>query len=84
MSNMMERHPNTVAKPLRFNAQLLAEDLALKGWTAYDLAKKAGVSDMTVYRFLRGDHQTPITARKLAKAMSRPLARYLISSVEAA
>lgn len=68
---------------VRFNAQLMAEDLALKGWSKLELAQKAGVADMTVIRFLRGEHQTGKTAKKLARALGFSPRRYLISSREA-
>ena len=64
---------------VKFDAQLLAEDMALKGWSKLDLANKAKVSDMTVIRFLRGVRQTGATANKLAKALGYASAkRYLI------
>lgn len=68
---------------IRFNAQLMAEDLALKGWSKAQLAQRAGCADMTVYRFLSGERQTGKTAKKLAKALGFPARRYLISSREA-
>lgn len=64
----------------RFNAALLAEDIALRGWLPIDLARKADVSDMTVYRFLSGERQTARTAKKLAEAAGYSVKRYLISS----
>ena len=72
--------PSTIAAPIRFDSQRLAEDMALKGWTKEGLAKRARTSDMTVIRFLRGERQTPQTAKKLAKALGRSVSRYLISS----
>jgi transcriptional regulator with XRE-family HTH domain len=68
---------------VEFNTQLLVEDMALKGWTKLDLAKAAGVADMTVIRFLRGDSQTAPTALKLAKALGRSVKRYVITSTDA-
>jgi transcriptional regulator with XRE-family HTH domain len=73
----------TPAKPIEFDTQLLAEDMALKGWTKLDLARRAGVADMTVIRFLRGERQTAPTAKKLAKALGHSLKRYLISASKA-
>jgi len=72
-----------IASPIRFNAQLMAEDLALKGWTKAEFAEHAGVTDMTVIRFLRGERQTAITAKKLAKALGYSTRRYLLASVAA-
>ena len=62
-----------------FNAQLMAEDMAIKGLNKLELAQKAGLADMTVIRFLRGEHQTSKTAHKLAKALGHSVRRYLIS-----
>lgn len=73
----------TAATPIEFNAQLMAEDMAVEGWTKLGLAKRARVADMTVIRFLRGERQTPQTAKKLAKALGYSVRRYLISSTEA-
>jgi hypothetical protein len=69
-----------MATTLKFNTALLAEDIALRGWLPIDLARKAGVADMTVYRFLSGEVQTARTAKKLAEAMGYSVRRYLISS----
>lgn len=68
---------------MEFNSQLMAEDMAVKGWNKLDLAKRARVADMTVIRFLRGDNQTAATAKKLARALGYSVRRYLISSREA-
>lgn len=61
-----------------YNVQLLAEDMAEKGWTKLDLANKAKVADMTVIRFLRGDQQTAPTVKKLAAALGRSVRRYIV------
>jgi plasmid maintenance system antidote protein VapI len=61
-----------------YNVDLMRADLAEKGWLPAHLAKAAGVADMSVYRFLNGEHQTPPMAKKLAKAMRRPVRRYLV------
>jgi transcriptional regulator with XRE-family HTH domain len=71
---------STTATPIRFNAQLMAEDMAEKGWLAIELARRAKVSDQTVYRFLEGSTQTPPIAKKLATALGRSVRRYLIRS----
>lgn len=67
----------------RYNVPLLLDDMERKGWLATDLARKARVSDMTVTRFLRNEHQTPRTAKKLAGALGQKVERYHISRVEA-
>lgn len=74
---------STGAPVIRFNAQRMAEDMALKGWTKLDLARRAQVADMTVIRFLRGEHQTAKTAHKLSKALGHSVRRYLVSSAKA-
>lgn len=70
----------TAATRIEFNTQRVAEDMALKGWSKLDLATRARVSDMTVIRFLRGERQTPQTAKKLARALGYSVRRYLISA----
>ena len=73
----------TVVTPTaRFNGQLMAEDCAVKGWTKAELAERAGVSDMTVIRFLRGHSQTGPTAKALADALGEEVGRYLIPRSE--
>jgi transcriptional regulator with XRE-family HTH domain len=76
-----------MATTSKFDAALMADDIALKGWLPIELARRAGVADMTVYRFLSGERQTAPTAKKLAKALGHSVRRYLISArgrVEAA
>lgn len=53
--------------------------MALRGWLPIHLARRAGVADMTVYRFLSGEFQTAPTAKKIARALGRKTPRrYLI------
>ena len=73
----------TRAKSVAFDAQRMSDDMALKGWRKLDLANAAGVADMTVIRFLRGESQTAPTAKKLAAALGYSVRRYLISAREA-
>ena len=68
-----------MATVVRFNGQLMAEDIVLKGWLPIELARRAGVADMTVYRFLSGERQTAPVAKKLAKALGYSMRRYLVS-----
>lgn len=74
--------PNALnaARRVRWDVQLMAEDMALRGWTNVLFARRADVSDMTVIRFLRGERQTAKTAKKLAEALGYTSRRYLISS----
>lgn len=60
-----------------YDVTLIRQDMAAKGWLPTHLAKRARVSEMTVSRFLRGKHQSPPTAEKLAKALGRSPRRYL-------
>lgn len=69
-----------MATQTRFDADLMAKDIALRGWLPIDLARKADVADMTVYRFLRGERQTARIAKKLAGALGYSVRRYFISS----
>lgn len=61
-----------------YNVSLIRQDLAEKGWLPSHLARRARVSDMAVYRFLNGEHQTAPMAKKLAKALGRSVKRYLV------
>lgn len=71
--------PTTLMKPvIRYNTQLLAEDMAAKGWLPMDLAKRSGLAHTTVARFLRGEFQTPKTAKRLATALGTSVRRYLL------
>jgi hypothetical protein len=66
-----------------YDVEKMRDDMALKSpkpWLPIDLARKAGVSDMTVYRFLNRERQTPTTAKKLADALGYSVRRYLISA----
>lgn len=64
----------------QFDVAKMRDDMALKGWLPIDLARAAGVADMTVYRFLSMEAQTAKTAKKLADALGYSLRRYLISA----
>lgn len=61
-----------------YDVRLVEEDMADKGWLPVDLARHADVSHMTVGRFLRGERQTPRTAKKLAEALGRSVRRYRV------
>lgn len=60
-----------------FDLSRMRSDIAVKGWLPTDLAKAAGVSDMTVSRFLSGSRQNPRTAKKLASALGYSVRRYV-------
>lgn len=61
-----------------YDVALLKQDMARRGWLPTHLARAAGVSDMTVSRFLNGDIQTAPTAKKLAEALGRNVSRYIL------
>jgi len=74
---------NTPKAPrARYNADRIVADMALRGWNNQDLARAAGISAMTVTRFLRGEAQTAKTADRLARALGFTPRRYF-SHVEA-
>jgi transcriptional regulator with XRE-family HTH domain len=66
-----------VPKP-RYNAALIAQDLAERGWHGEELARRAGLSGSTVHRFLTGQMQTGKAAAKIADALGYPLKRYVL------
>lgn len=70
---------DTTRKP-GYDVAKMLEDMAIKGWLPVDLARAAGVADMTVYRFLDGEARTAKTAKKLADALGYSVRRYLISA----
>jgi hypothetical protein len=63
-----------------FNIQLLAEDIARRGWLYVDLGRAAGVGPQAVGRFLRGEFQTPRMAARFAKALGYDINRYLVKT----
>jgi plasmid maintenance system antidote protein VapI len=80
----MQNTQGHAAKPkVAYDVQRMAEDMALRGWLNTDLARAADVSDMTVTRFLRAEHQTAKTADRLARALGYTIRRYLVRNVEA-
>lgn len=64
----------------QFDDALMQDDIARQGWLPVDLARRAGVSHMTVARFLQRRVQTPRTAKKLAAALGFSVTRYFIPS----
>ena len=61
----------------RFDVNAIRSDMDARGWMPTHLAKAAGISDMTLSRFLHGRIQTAKTASKIAQALGRPVRRYL-------
>ena len=71
--------PTLLQRPvIRFNTQLLAEDMTAKGWSGNELARRAGVADNTVHRFLSGKFQTAKTAKALARVLGTSVRRYML------
>jgi plasmid maintenance system antidote protein VapI len=62
----------------RYDVRKMRQDLAERGWLPRDLARAAGVSDMTVSRFLNSTRANPRTADRLARALGFTARRYLI------
>lgn len=73
-----------MANETRYDVARMRSDMALRGWVGVDLATKAGLSQTTVSRFLREERQNPRTAKALAKALRRPVSRYLTSPIASA
>jgi DNA-binding LacI/PurR family transcriptional regulator len=51
--------------------------MTLKGWNSRDLARAAGVSDMTISRFFAGAQSTK-TAARIAQALGYTVKRYFV------
>jgi len=66
-----------------YDVDKLRWDMAERGWMNTDLARAAGVSDMTVTRFFSGERRTPRTADKLARALGKTARRYMRAAAEA-
>ena len=75
----------TLERPtVRYNVQRLADDMAERGWSDTELARRADVSIRTVGRFLSEQHQTAKTLKKFAEAFGHSTRRYVIRSSEQA
>ncbi len=64
---------------LAYDTERMRQDMAALGWMSVDLAREAGVSHMTVSRFLRRERQTARSAKKLASALGYSVRRYLVT-----
>lgn len=62
----------------RWNVELMAADMALRGWNTYDVARRAGKAHKTIHRFLTGDVQTTKTAAAIAKVFGFSTRRYFL------
>lgn len=54
---------------MRFGAEQVAYQAAIRGWDQHQLARISGVSEATISRILAGQQVRPITALRLAKAL---------------
>lgn len=59
-----------------YDVELMRCDVAAKGWTQLDLARRVRVRHEVINRFLTGRNHNPKTAAKIARALGRPLERY--------
>jgi transcriptional regulator with XRE-family HTH domain len=84
MANGQQTTPQPALPQVKFNGRLMAEDIAAAGWSIDECARQAKVNYRTVYRFLRGEVQTARVNKRLATALKRSPARYVIREVEAA
>lgn len=70
---------------IKFDSQLVAEDMAARGWEPKQLAVRAGISTRTLYRFMSGELQTVGVARRVAEALGfETPERYVIRTSSAA
>jgi transcriptional regulator with XRE-family HTH domain len=63
---------------ITYDVQRMSEDMAERGWNLLEWGRRAGLADMTVARFLRGERQTAKTCKALATAMGYSPRRYII------
>ncbi len=70
-----------MSTPSEFDVAKLEHDIAARGWLPRDLARAAGVSDMTISRVRKGVTANPRTWERLARAMGYSVRRYLKSRV---
>lgn len=67
----------------QYNTKRILADMTLRGWNNRDLARAAGVSDMTITRFFTGT-QTAKTADRIARALGQTIRRYFVGVREKA
>lgn len=67
----------------RYSVERIEADMSDRKWNDSDLARAAGVSVMTISRFMRGETQTKKVAGKIADAFGYSIRRYF-SHVETA
>lgn len=63
---------------VKYDARLIAADMAKRGWNDLRLAEAADVNQATIARFLKGTCRTAKTAHKIATALGTTVERYLV------
>lgn len=61
-----------------YDGARMAQDATSLGWLPIDLARAASVSHTAAGKFLKGIHQTPRMAKKLAAALGHEPDHYLV------
>lgn len=60
-----------------YDTDRMREDLLERGWNDAALAARARVARSSVSRFMAGASQAPAMAKRLARALGKPLRRYV-------
>ena len=68
--------PPRPATKFLYDGARMALDMADRGWTVDQLASKSRIPRRRVYYFFRGQFQTNVTARALARALGHDPAHY--------
>lgn len=66
---------------VRIDRAAIIHDMALRGWTQRELARRARVSEMRVSRVLTGQSSPQGVAAALAEALGQPVSRYVTVDV---
>lgn len=61
-----------------FDVDQMQRDMAARGWTDVELARRAGVNKSSVSRFWSGVHRSAPMGHKLTRALGRPRGFYLL------
>lgn len=69
---------------IQFDTERMLYDLAAKGFTMTDLARRARVSNTGVTLFLQGKTRSAKMAKKLATALGYSVRRYIVSRQQVA
>jgi len=63
-----------------WNGALIQDDLLTREWTQLELAERACVTEATVSRLVNGGSVSIKLARRVARALGRPVRAYLVSA----